>query len=49
MEGNAKVKLKNLFEKYGWVIIIALLIAVIISVFALIREKSRREGMSKNG
>jgi len=34
-------KLKNLFEKYGWIIIIALIIAIIISVFALIHERSR--------
>jgi hypothetical protein len=36
-------KTKKLVEKYGWVIIVILAIALVISLIAVIREKSRRE------
>lgn len=35
-------KLKKLVEKYGWIVIIALLIALAISVIALIRERNKK-------
>jgi hypothetical protein len=35
-------KLKKLVEKYGWIFIIAVLIALAISVIALIRERNKK-------
>ncbi|MGQ9507423.1 MAG: hypothetical protein ACUVTB_06155 [Candidatus Bathycorpusculaceae bacterium] len=40
-------KLKKLVEEYGWVVIIALIIALMISVIVLIRERNKnRKGGS---
>jgi hypothetical protein len=37
-------KIRKLVEKYGWVIIVLLAIAIVISLIAVIREKSKKEG-----
>jgi len=38
------LKIKKLVEKYGWIIIVILAIALVISLIAVIREKSKKEG-----
>jgi len=35
-------KIRKLVEKYGWVIIVLLAIAIVISLIAVIRKKARR-------
>lgn len=42
MEQDVMAKLKKFVEKHGWLIIIALIIAFIISLLVLIRERSKR-------
>jgi hypothetical protein len=41
---NFILKIKKLVEKYGWIIIVILAIALVISLIAVIREKSKKEG-----
>jgi hypothetical protein len=36
------LKIKKLVEKYGWVIIVLLAIALVISLIVVIREKSKK-------
>jgi len=43
-DGNFMLKIKKLVEKYGWIIIVILAIALVISLIAVIREKSKKEG-----
>jgi len=38
------LKIKKLVEKYGWIIIVILAIALVISLIVVIREKSKKEG-----
>lgn len=39
---NFVLKIKKLVEKYGWIIIVILAIALVISFIAVIREKSKK-------
>jgi len=41
---NFMLKIKKLVEKYGWIIIVILAIALVISLIVVIREKSKKEG-----
>jgi hypothetical protein len=40
---NFILKIKKLVEKYGWIIIVILAIALVISLIAVIQEKSKKK------
>ncbi|MDI6847234.1 MAG: hypothetical protein QMD23_03785 [Candidatus Bathyarchaeia archaeon] len=44
-ESNITAKVKKLVEKYGWIVIILLLIALIVSVIAFFRERNKNKGV----
>jgi type II secretory pathway component PulF len=46
---NFVLKIKKLIEKYGWIIIVILAIALVISFIAVIREKARKGSELENG